>query len=233
MELDKNPVFRGIDTGEYQDMLSCQCTSPAEYEKGCAILRRGSVPRQFGVLLSGKAYIESTDFWGNRMILHHLSQGHSFAETYAFCKVPMMVDVTAVSHCQVLLIDLSRLLSDDNRAKSWYTKLLYNLLVLSSRKNLAWSQRVLCISSKSIRSRVMNYLSSEAIQQGGASFTIPFNRQQMADYLHVERSALSKELGKMQREGILSFSKNTFQLLLPLEREGAAGFFPGEGFPSF
>lgn len=224
MDSNTNPVFRGISSEEYQDMLSCQCTSLAEYEKGSVILRRGSIPHQFGILLSGKVYIETTDLWGNRMILHHLSQGHSFAETYAFCKVPMMVDVTAVSQCQVLLIDLSRLLVDANQTKSWYTKLLYNLLVLSSQKNLAWSQRVFCISSKSIRSRVMNYLSSEAIQQGRTSFTIPFDRQQMADYLHVERSALSKELGKMQREGILTFSKNTFQLLLPLDSQDTADF---------
>lgn len=217
----KNPIFRGISPEEYEEMLSYQCTAVAEYEKGSVIFQRGTNTSRFGILLSGKIYIETMDLWGNRMILHNLSPGHSFAETYAFCRVPMMVDVTAVEHCQVLFIDLDRLLADTNREKSWYTKILYNLLLLSSQKNLAWSQRVFCISSKGIRSRVMNYLSSEALQQGTTRITIPFNRQQMADYLNVERSALSKELGRMQKEGILTFSKNTFCLLTPLEEKEA------------
>ena len=86
------------------------------------------------------------------------------------------------------------------------------MLVLSTSKNLAWSNRVFCISSKSIRARIMTYLSSEAVKRGTMKFVIPIDRQQMADYLNVERRALSKELGRMQKEGILTFRKNQFHL---------------------
>ena len=84
---------------------------------------------------------------------------------------------------------------------------------MTAEKNLAWSGRMFCIAHRHIRSRVMHYLSDQAVQKGSREFTIPFDRQQLADYLHVERSALSKELGKMQREGILTFHKNRFHLL--------------------
>ena len=125
----------------------------------------------------------------------------------------MMVDVLAVEQSQVLWVRLTALLSPQNEREGWYHKLLRNVLILSTQKNLAWSSRVFCISAKTIRGRVMTYLSSEALRTGKRQFTIPFDRQQMADYLNVERSALSKELGKMQREGILTFRKNTFCLL--------------------
>lgn len=124
-----------------------------------------------------------------------------------------MVDVTAARDSKVLFVDLGVLLTPGNHGKSWYPKLLQNLLVLSTQKNLAWSTRMVCITSKSIRTRVMTYLSAEAVRRGSMEFTIPFNRQQMADYLNVERSALSKELGHMRKEGILTFRKDHFHLL--------------------
>lgn len=204
-------LFHGIQPEEYQELLSCGCIRVSEYPKGSILFHTGDRTEEFGILLSGEVYIENIDLWGNRMILHHIAPGQSFAETYAFCKVPMMVDVTAVQDCKVLFVNLG-VLTQGNEGKSWYPKLLYNLLLLSTQKNLAWSNRMFCISSKSIRTRVMTYLSAEAVKQGSMDITIPFDRQQMADYLNVERSALSKELGRMQKEGILSFRKGQFHL---------------------
>lgn len=210
-----NPIFYKVDQKEYEDMLSCGCIRLSKFKKDTTIFRTGDTTSEFGILLSGKIHIENIDLWGNRIILHDISAGQAFAETYAFCKVPMMVDVTAVQDSKILFFDINLLLSESNQRKSWYAKMLYNLLMLSAHKNLAWSSRIFCISSKQIRSRVMTYLSSESVKQGSRQLTIPFDRQQMADYLNVERSALSKELGRMQKEGILTFHKNEFHLLNP------------------
>ncbi len=193
-------------------MLSCGGIRIQEYKKGCTIFRTGDVTSEFGILIDGIIHIESIDVWGNRIILHNISAGQAFAETYAFCKVPMMVDVIAVEDSKVLMVSLGVLLSDKNKGKTWYGKLIFNLLNLSTSKNLVLLNRIFCISSKGIRTKVMTYLSSEALKAGSKQFTIPFDRQQMADYLNVERSALSKELGRMQKEGLLSYRKNTFHL---------------------
>lgn len=212
MKSDRPRIFHNIEPAEYEDLVSRRCIRVVQYSKDSVVLRTGEDTREFGILLDGEVHIESIDLWGNRLILHSIAPGQSFAETFAFCKVPMMVDVTAVQDSRVLFVDLSILLTAENHTCSWYPKLLQNLLILSTGKNLAWSTRMLCITSKNIRTRVMTYLSGEAVRRGTTEFSIPFDRQQLADYLNVERTALSKELGRMQKEGILTFRKNHFHL---------------------
>ena len=211
--LTLNPVLKGIDPCAYDEILSCANARTVKYKKDSVIFTVGTKTDEFGILISGTVHIENIDVWGNRVILHSIQSGNIFAETYALCNAPMTVYVTAVENSEVLFIDINALLSEKNREKAWYTKILHNMLILSANKNLAWSDRVFCTSSKSIRTRVMNYLSSQAIKCSSMDIIIPFNRQQMADYLNVERSALSKELGKMQKDGILTFNKNKFRLL--------------------
>ena len=212
MPLPHPMIFRDMEQEEYDGLRAGGYIRTADYPKGAAVFRTGDVTAELGVLQSGEIHIETTDLWGNRMILHNITPGQCFGETYAFCGAPMMVDVTAVQDTRVLFLSLGGALDRANRGESWYPKLLHNLLLLSTEKNLAWSNRVLCISAKHIRTRVMRYLSAEAVRRGTTEFTIPFDRQQMADYLNVERSALSKELGRMEREGILTFRKNHFRL---------------------
>ena len=213
MQLNTNPIFRDIGQEEYEEMRACGGIRLWDCRKDEVIFHVGDVTCEFGLLMSGKVHIESIDLWGNRMILHSIGVGQALAETYAFCGVPMMVDVTAVEESKVLFLNIGLLLSEENRSRTWHPKLLYNLLLLSVHKNLAWSSRMFCITPKQVRARVMTYLSSESIRRGSRTVTIPFDRQQMADYLNVERSALSKELGRMKKEGILDYHKNTFQLL--------------------
>ena len=212
MEISSLPLFSGIGQREYEEMLACGGVRTATFEKGARLFRAGEPTKEFGVLLEGEVHVESIDLWGNRIILHSIPAGHAFAETYALCGVPLMVDVTAVRHSRVLLVRLPALLAGQNSRKPWYPKLLHSLARLLARKNLAWSDRVFCLSTKGVRGRVMTYLSAQAVKQGSTDLTIPFDRQQLADYLNVERTALSKELGRMQREGILTFRKNRFCL---------------------
>lgn len=212
MEISSLALFQDVTPDECSEMTALGCVRTADFEKGAVLFRAGDKTEEFGVLLSGEVHVESGDLWGNRVILHSIGAGNAFAETYALCGVPMMADVTTVQPSRVLFIRLAALLDEQNSAQAWYPKLLRNLTLIFARKNLAWSGRVFCLSAKGIRSRVMMYLSAQAAQAGSTEFSIPFDRQQLADYLNVERSALSKELGRMQKEGILSFRKNHFLL---------------------
>ncbi len=205
-------IFRSFTKEEITDLYNCGKLRQAYFHKGEVIFSAGEQCEEFGLLCKGKIHIEQIDVWGNRMILHELSAGHCFAETYAFSKARLMVNVIAMEDSLVLFIPLNRLLAEEYQHKSWYSKLLYNTLQISADKNLLWSNRMFCISSRSIRAKVMRYLSNEAIKHGSMDFHIPFDRQQMADYLNVERTALSKELSHMQKEGILSYHKDHFIL---------------------
>ena len=155
--------------------------------------------------------VESNDMWGSRTILSHVGRGQFFAETYALLRdEPLLVDVCANENCRVLFLRVDAL-SAVGRELS--VRLLANLLMISSHKNLHLSQRSFHTAPMSIRDRVLSYLNSVSIQSGQREFDIPFDRQQLADYLNVERTALSKELGKMQKDGYFTVKKNHFVLL--------------------
>ena len=210
-------LFDGISEAEWKSMQELPCMRQKGFEKGTVIFRAGSTVSEIGAVRSGSVNIESNDFWGNRSILSNIPAGQIFAETYALCREPLMVDVTAAEHCEILFFNL-RILTDDSHAGcSWQHKLIKNILYASVQKNMALSRRIFCTTPKSIRARLLTYLSYEARKAGCTTFRIPFNRQQLADYLNLDRSALSKELGHMRKEGLLEFHKNQFTLKdLPL-----------------
>lgn len=167
-----------------------------------------------GIVLHGSTRIERIDYQGNRSILAHIGEGEIFAESYALLsQAPLMVDVVANSDCQILFLNLKRAECAEAKAASWYSTLIMNLLKISNRKNLALSSRSFHTFSSHVRGRILSYLQAQAIQHASYSFDIPFNRQQMADYLNVDRSALSNELCKMRDEGLLVFRKNHFELM--------------------
>lgn len=211
--LTKTMLFRGCTAEEVESMLQCLGAESKTFAKGEVIYHAGDAVTAMGLVLSGSVNIENDDVWGNKSILGNVSPGQVFAETYACVPgEPMMVNVVAAEAAEVLFLHTSRLLQTCPSACTFHSKLIRNLLTVMAQKNLNLSRRIFHTSSKSIRGRLLSYLSFEAMQQGSYSFTVPFNRQQLADYLGVDRSALSNELSKMQREGLLHYEKNTFQL---------------------
>ena len=206
-------LFAGTTAEEAKAMLACLGSFEREYDKGAVILRAGDCTDHMCMVLLGSVNIELDDLWGNKTILGHAEAGQLFAETYASIPgEPLMVSAVAAEKCEVLFLNATRLLSPCTNACAHHGKLIRNLLAITAGKNLALSRRSLHTSSKSIRGRLLSYLSEQAKQSGSYRFTIPFNRQQLADYLGVDRSALSNELGKMQKEGLLQFEKNRFSL---------------------
>lgn len=213
MQKIQTPLFRGIRDEAFEQMRQYGGVRQKQFGKGETIFHTGDTVHELGIVLSGSVNIENIDLWGNKSILSHIPAGQVFAETYAYCGEPMMVDAVADEDTQVLFLNLDRLLRTPHPECGWQQVLNNNLLSISLHKNLALSERIFCTSPKTIRGRLLLYLSNQSAKTGSRTFTIPFNRQALADYLNLDRSALSKELGKMRDEHLLLVEKNTFTLL--------------------
>ena len=212
--LSKTVLFRGVSPEEVKTLLTCLQAETRKYSRGSMIYRAGDTVRAIGLVLSGSVSIESDDVWGNKSILDHVHAGQVFAETYACVPgEPLMISVVAAEAAEVLFLDVSRVLELCSNACSFHNKLLRNLLTAASQKNLNLSRRIFHTGAKTIRGRLLSYLSYQALQQGSRDFEIPFNRQQLADYLSVDRSAMSNELSKMQRDGLLRVDRSRFTLI--------------------
>ena len=211
--LANTALFRGTSPLEAEAMLNCLGAMERGYAKGEQIYHSGDYVTDLGMVLSGSVLIQTDDLWGNTTVLDRIGPGQIFAETYACVPgEPLMVDVVAAEGTQVLFLNVERVLRVCSHTCAHHSKLIRNLLLLSAQKNLNLSRKIFYTSSKTIRGRLLSYLSYQARRNGTPSFTIPFNRQQLADYLNVERSALSNELSKMQRDGLLVVEKNHFTL---------------------
>ena len=215
--IQKTAIFSGMDETEVKEAILFFHAEEKPFRKGQVIFHAGKKTSSMGLVLEGSVTIESNDLWGNRTILSHVASGQFFAETYALLKTePMLVDVRANEKSRILFLNIGNL-NDTSISSPWQAKLIRNLLMISVQKNLHLSGRSFHTASKSIRGRVMSYLNTVSLQKKSTSFDIPFDRQQLADYLNVERSALSKELGKMQRDGIITTRKNYFEIMQNLK----------------
>ena len=210
-QLQQSMLFRGMTELEITKALQVLEAHEKSFQKGETLLIAGTITERMGLVLEGSVTIESNDAWGNRTIISHVGQGQVFAETYALLEnEPMLVDVTASKDCRVLFLRSGRIQSLKNSLEPWALKYITNLLTISMHKNLILSGRSFHTAPKTIRGRVMAYLNSVSLQKHSREFDIPFDRQQLADYLNLERSALSKELGKMQKDKLIFCKKNHF-----------------------
>ena len=210
-QLQQSMLFRGMIELEITKALQVLEAHEKSFQKGETLLIAGTITERMGLVLEGSVTIESNDAWGNRTIISHVGQGQVFAETYALLEnEPMLVDVTASEDCRVFFLRSGRIQSLKNSLEPWTLKYITNLLTISMHKNLILSGRSFHTAPKTIRGRVMAYLNSVSLQKHSREFDIPFDRQQLADYLNLERSALSKELGKMQKDKLIFCKKNHF-----------------------
>ncbi len=211
--IKNNPLFRGIAEHEIEKLLNCLNSYKKEYKKNQTIVRSGEKIQNIGILLKGEAHIVKSDYWGNQTIIAHLYEGEVFGEAYAcVSQNEMGVNVIAIQDCEVLFLNVSHIIKICPCSCEYHHILLQNLIEMIAKKNILLNHKLSLLSKKTIREKVLSYLSQQAIQHGSKIFDIPYNRQQLADYLGVDRSALSAELSRMQKEGILSYYKNTFKL---------------------
>lgn len=211
--LSNTLLFRGAAEKELTDMLKCLDARERTFQKGEVLLSAGEGTRHMGLVLFGSVSIEIDDVWGNTSLIGRALPGQIFAETYACMPgEPMLVQVTAAEKCAVLFLDAAKVMTTCPSACTHHNRLVKNLLQISAQKNLSLSRRILHTTPKSIRGRLLSYLSEQARLAGSSRFHISLNRRQLADYLGVDRSALSNELSKMQRDGLLTYRKNDFEL---------------------
>ena len=211
--LANTPLFHGIKEVEISEMLHCLNAREKKYKKDEIIFRAGTSVSEIGLVESGSVNIVVSFYWGNSHIFGHVEKGQVFAENYA--AIPgkeLLCDVVACEDTEVLFLNMRNMLTTCQKGCSFHTRIIQNMLRIAAQKNLNLSLRMMHTASKSLRERLLSYLSEQAMEHGGSHFTIPFDRQQLADYLAVDRSAMSNELSKMQKDGLISFRKNEFTL---------------------
>jgi len=211
--IKKSALFTGINNQEISAVLNCLSAKHSKYTKGQFIFRSGESISYVGMVLSGQVHIIKEDFWGNRTIIAEVSAGSLFGETYA-CVQGESLEVSAVSseNSDILFLDIHKMMTVCTSACQFHTKLIRNLISVLAEKNLMLTKKMVHITKRTTREKLLSYLSTQSLKSGKASFEIPFNRQQLADYLSVDRSAMSNELCKLRDEGILTFQKSTFHL---------------------
>lgn len=215
--ISKTALFRGCSEEDIQNMSKHLDFRTERYKKGHVIFSMGSIVTDIGLVLSGSVRIEHTDLWGNKSILGITPAGGVFAESYACIpNKPMMVDAVANEDCDILFISVPNLFTPCSVCAS-QNKLIHNLVIISAEKNLQLSARSLHTSPKTIRGRLSSYFSQQVSAQGSNKIVISFDRQQLADYLNLDRSALSKELGKMRNDGLIEYKKNIFVIKTDIE----------------
>ena len=206
-------LFQGVDAAELISMLRCMGAETKKVEKGDILLLAGGKPRHIGIVLTGQLHIVREDYDGNRSIIANLTPGEIYAEALCCADVAESpVTVIAGEDSAVMLVGFARILNACSNACSYHTKLIGNMLGLMAGKNLLLQSRMEIMGLKSIRARVTLYLKSFRPERG-REFTIPFNREEMADYLCVERSALSHELAKMRKDGLIEYRKDRFVIM--------------------
>ena len=211
--LKRTRLFSGVGEDEIQSLISCLGARVFEYQKGQYVLRQGEHLTDIMILADGNLHIQKDDYWGNRSILGQISAGEMFGEAYAALDsgaVPN--DVVAVEDSKVIFFDVKRILTTCSSACQFHSTVVRNMFFAISEKNRNLVQKLGHMSRRTTREKLISYLSEEAKKQNSSKFAIPFNRQQLADFLSVDRSAMSNELCKMRDEGLLKFDKNQFIL---------------------
>ena len=207
------PLFDGIDRQDLRGFLSCLGARVLPMRKGQTLFREGEPAGSIGIVVSGGVQLIREDYYGNRSVVGHVGTAQLFGEAYAFSSAATLpVSVVAQEEGAVVLLDGLRITTRCTNACGFHNQVIFNLLRLVSNKNLMLHQKIQVTSQRTTREKLMTYLLHQAKLQGTNSFTIPYDRQALADYLEVDRSGLSAEIGKLRKEGILESEKNHFRI---------------------
>lgn len=211
--LKNSKLFHGTEESDIYSILNCFQAKVLHYKKGEYIIRHGDVINNIMILLDGCLCIQRDDYWGNRSIVNIVNIGEMFGEAYtAHDSKPILNDVTAIKDSSVIFLNINKVLNICSSSCQFHSYIVQNLYFAVSEKNQLLVQKLGYMSKRTTREKLISYLSDQAEIQDSNSFTIPMNRQQLADFLSVDRSAMSNELCKMRDEGLIVFNKNKFTL---------------------
>ncbi|MBO5212262.1 MAG: Crp/Fnr family transcriptional regulator [Clostridia bacterium] len=212
--LKKCPLFDGIEEDDLFRMLNCLGATVKSFDKKYAIFAEGDPAKYIGIVLSGSVQIIQNDYYGNRSILSSIESAQVFAEAFA-CAGLSTIPVTVIANepCEIMLIDCNHILQVCSNNCKFHNKLIFNLMKDIAVKTIIFHQKIDVISKRSTREKLVTYLFQQSKKAQSDSFDIPFNRQELADYLEVDRSGLSVEISKLKKEGIINNQKRHFVLL--------------------
>lgn len=217
-ELAHCPLFSEIPARDFPALLRCLSARVSQYERGEAVFSEGDPARSIGIVLSGSVQVTQTDYLGNQSILGEMGPGELLGESFSCAGVAALpVNAVASARAQVLLLDCEKITLPCGQACAFHRQIVYNLLKIMAGKNLAFQQKIEILSKRSTREKLIAYLTLQAKKSRQAHFTIPYSRQELADYLGVDRSGLSVEIGKLVRQGYLETNRKTFQIQKPFE----------------
>lgn len=212
--LRKCPLFNEIEDENLMKMLSCFGAKVEFFDKKYTIFAEGNPATYIGIMLSGSAQIAQVDYFGNRSILSTIASSEVFAEAFACAEIRSLpVSIIANEPCEVMLIDSSHILHTCSNHCGFHQQLIFNLMKDLASKTIMFQQRIEITSKRSTREKLMTYLILQARKVSSDSFDIPFDRQELADYLEVDRSGLSVEISKLRKEGIIENHRKHFVLL--------------------
>lgn len=211
--MQDSKLFEGIRPSEMESLLSCLSAREQSYEKDDFVFTAGARAALTGLVVSGSLRILKEDYWGNRTIIQIVEKGELFGESFSCAEISHVpVSVMAAEHTEVLLLDCKKILTTCPRSCQFHTKIIHNMMKILARKNIGLMQKMEHITKRTTREKLLSYLSEQAVICGANRFDIPFNRQELADYLSVDRSAMSAELGRMKDEGMIEYHRNHFIL---------------------
>jgi CRP-like cAMP-binding protein len=211
--LEQCALFAGIAPDKLLALLGCLGANEGHFGRGEMMLRVGQPVNSVGVLVAGSAHVIQEDYWGNRAILTRVEPGELFAESFCCARTERLpVSVLALEDSAALFLDFYKIINVCTNACGFHNTLIKNMLQVLAKKSVALTRKLEDVTQRTTRDKLLSYLSQRALETASSSFSIPFNRQQLADYLAVDRSALSAELSRMQAAGLLRYHKNHFEL---------------------
>ena len=212
--LKKCPLFLNIEDDDLVKMLDCLGARIEIFDKKYTILSEGSAAKYIGIVLSGSAQIVQVDYYGNRSILSIIEVSDVFGEAFACAEISRIpVSVIANDPCEIMLINCAHILYTCSNNCGFHQQLIFNLMKDLAKKTIMFHQRIEITSKRTTREKLLTYLMLQAKRTQSNSFDIPFDRQELADYLEVDRSGLSMEISKLKKEGVLESQKNHFVLI--------------------
>ena len=203
------PIFKNFSIDEIIEIFSVISFYEKDYKKNDIILAENTKIEYFGIITNGKIALSNFDYFGNRNILNVFEKEDSFAEALVSLEIQIPHEVISLTDSSIVWIEYKSL------SKSlYYQRILNNLLNIISTKNLILNKKLQILSKRTTREKILEYLYNQKKALSlDSNFEINLNRNEMADYLALDRSNLSRELGKLKKEGIIDFKKNKFKLL--------------------
>ena len=213
-EITSCSLFKGIDMANIEAMMACIGARIQQFARGETILLEGTPAKYIGIVLTGRAQIVRNDYNGNRSIVSNIEPTQPFGMSFACAEVPSLpISVVATDDTNVLLLDCRRITTICENACEFHRQIVFNLMKMMAMKNLMFNEKIEVTSKRTTRDKLMTYLTLQAKKQNSSTVTIPYNRQELADFLEVERSGLSVEISKLCKAGVIEADKKTFRLL--------------------